>query len=339
MKKSLSLLLVLVLVLAALAGCSSPAAEAPAAEEPAAEEPAAEEPAAEEPAAVEEFSYATGGTSGTYYPLGGAMAAVWNDNIEGINVTIQPAGASVENINRLASGEVDMGLAMNNVAAEAYEGVGDSFANPLTNFYAIGVVYPEVMHVVTTQDSGIETIADLQGKRVNPGPPGSGTYVTAVEILKAFGVDDYKSNPGSFTDAVAGLKDGTLDAAFAVVSFPASAVQEIAASRDVKILEITGAEFEAIKENIPFIAEYPIKGGVYKGQDEDAMTIALQAALYVREGISDDVAYNLAKVMYENTAKIAETHKTGEQITIDRALDGITTPVHPGAQKYYDEVK
>lgn len=322
MRKTLSLLLVLVLMMTALAGCSST-------------EPAAEEEAT---VTVRELSFATGGTSGTYYPLGGAIASVWNESIADLNVTIQPAGASVENINRLASGEVDLGLAMNNVADSAYNGAGDSFPEALTNFYAIGVVYPEVMHVVTTQKSGIESIADLQGKRVNPGPPGSGTYVTAMEILKAFGVTDYDSNPGSFTDAVAGMKDGTLDAAFAVIAFPGSAVVEMGMARDVKILEIDGPDFDAVQELVPFAAPFTITGGAYTGQDEDAMTIALQAVLYSNDELTDEEAYNLTKNLYEKTEQITAGHARGSQISIDTALNGITTPFHPGAIKYYKEV-
>ncbi len=335
MKKSLALMLTLVLVLSlVLAGCSQPAPEEPTGEEPAAEKPA-EEPKAE----TMELAFATGGTSGTYYPLGGAIANVWNNNIDGVNVTIQPAGASVENINRVSSGEVDIVLAMNNVADDAFNGNGKSFPKALENFKAVGVVYPEVMHVVTTQDSGINSIADLKGKAINPGPPGSGTYVTALPILEAFGIGpaDFDSKPGSFSDAVAGLKDGTIDAAFAVVSFPSSAVKEIATTNPVKILEIEGAEFDKLKETVPFAAQFPITGGEYNGQDEDASTVTLQAVMYVKEDLPEDLVYNLTKVMYENTDAIAEGHARGKQIMLENALNGVTTPVHAGAQKYYDE--
>lgn len=286
-----------------------------------------------------ELAFATGGTSGTYYPLGGSIANVWNSNIEGVNVTIQPAGASVENINRVASGEVDIVLAMNNIADDAFNGNGKSFSKPLKNFKAVGVVYPEVMHVVTTKDSGVNSIADLKGKAINPGPPGSGTYVTAMKILEAYGIGqgDYTPKPGSFSDAVAGLKDGNIDAAFAVLSFPASAVKEIATTNPVRILSIDGADFDNVKELVPFAAKFNIAGGEYKGQETDSTTVTLQAVMYVKEDLPEDLVYNLTKTMYENTEAIAEGHARGKQIKLENALKGVTTPVHPGAQKYYDE--
>lgn len=334
MKKSLSVLLILVLALALVfTGCSQPAEEAPK------EEAKQEGGEATKSGDTLELAFATGGTSGTYYPLGGSIANVWNNKIEGVNVTIQPAGASVENINRVSSGEVDIVLAMNNIADDAFNGTGKSFSKPLQNFKAVGVVYPEVMHVITTQSSGVQSIADLKGKAINPGPPGSGTYVTAMKILEAYGIGakDYTSKPGSFSDAVAGLKDGTIDAAFAVLSFPASAVQEIATTNPVKILEMDGADFDKVKELVPFAAKFNIEGGKYKGQETDATTVTLQAVMYVKEDLSDDLVYELTKNMYENTEEIAQGHARGKQIKLENAISGVTTPIHPGAQKYYDE--
>ena len=338
MKRKFSILLILVLTLSlALVGCGGEATGDPVEEDPV--DVADEEVVEEATVEVSNLSFATGGTSGTYYPLGGAIASVWNETYDDVNVTIQPAGASVENINRVSSKEVDIVLAMNNIADQAYKGEGESFPEKLDDFKAVGVVYPEVMHIVTTQDTGIETIADLKGKTINPGPPGSGTYVTALAILEAYGIgpDDFKSRPGSFSDAVAGLKDGNLDAGFAVVSFPASAVTQIATSNPVKILEVTGDGFEKLKETVPFAAQFPITGGAYKGQDEDAITVALQAVMYVREDLDDDLVYRLTKTLYEETAEIEKGHARGAQISIDTAADGITTPFHPGALKYLEE--
>lgn len=332
MRKSLALILALVLILSVgLVGCGQK------------EEVKKEETKTEAPAdgGKMELSFATGGTSGTYYPLGGAIANVWNEKIDGVNVTIQPAGASVENINRVASGEVDLVLAMNNIADNAFNGEGKSFGGKaIKNFKAIGVVYPEVIHCITLKDSGINSIADLKGKAVNPGPPGSGTFATAMPILESYGITpkDFTPKPGSFSDAVAGLKDGNIDAAFAVVSFPSSAVLEIATTNPVKILEIKGDEFKKLQEKVPFAAPFTVAGGEYNGQDTDAMTVTLQAVLYVKEDASEDLVYNLTKQMYENTEEIAKGHARGKQISIDNAIAGVTTPIHPGAMKYYKEV-
>jgi TRAP transporter TAXI family solute receptor len=338
MKRNFALLLVLVLAFTfALSGCSAKTEE-PA--EVGEEETKTEEPVeVEEPADTLELAFATGGTSGTYYPLGGSIASVWNKHIDGVNVTIQPAGASVENINRVSSGQVDLVLAMNNIADQAFNGVGESFPEALDGFKAVGVVYPEVMHVITTQSTGIQSIAELKGKTINPGPPGSGTYVTAMAILEAYGIgeDDFKSRPGSFSDAVSGLKDGNLDAGFAVVSFPASAVTQIATTNPVKILEITGDGFDKLLESVPFAAQFAITGGAYNGQDEDATTVALQAVLYAKSDLSDELVYDLAKVMYENTPEITLGHARGAQILLENAANGITTPFHPGALKYLEE--
>ncbi|PAB59177.1 hypothetical protein CCE28_11705 [Anaeromicrobium sediminis] len=331
-RKSLALLLVLVLVLSlGLVGCGQK------------EEAPKDETKTEAPAdgGKMELAFATGGTSGTYYPLGGAIANVWNDKVEGVNVTIQPAGASVENINRVSAGEVDLVLAMNNIADNAFKGEGKSFGGKaIKNFKAIGVVYPEVIHCITLKDSGINSIADLKGKAINPGPPGSGTFATAMPILEAHGITpkDFTAKPGSFSDAVAGLKDGNIDAAFAVVSFPSSAVLEIATTNPVKVLEIKGDEFAKLQETVPFAAPFTITGGEYNGQDTDATTVTLQAVLYVKEDLPEEMVYNLTKQMYENTEEIAKGHARGKQINVKNALAGVTTPVHPGAAKYYEEV-
>lgn len=343
MKKKLALLLALSLVLSVFVVGCGPSEDTSGDADAEQTEEAADEGTEESSDSGEKetlnLSFATGGTSGTYYPLGGSIASVWNETIDNVNVTIQPAGASVENINRVSSGQVDIVLAMNNIADQAFKGEGRSFPEPLKSFKAVGVVYPEVMHIVTTQDSGIESIADLKGKAVNPGPPGSGTYVTALSILESYGImpDEINSKPGSFSDAVTGLKDGTVDAAFAVVSFPASAVKQIATTNPVKILEVTGEPFENLKEKVPFAAQYPIAGGVYEGQEEEATTVALQAVMYVKEDLDDELVYELTKNLYEKTDEIAKGHKRGNQIKLENAIDGITTPFHAGAEKYLKE--
>ncbi|SFR05692.1 TAXI family TRAP transporter solute-binding subunit [Desulfoscipio geothermicus] len=284
---------------------------------------------------------ATGGTGGTYYPLGGAMADVWNKNIEGLNVTVQATGASVENIRLLAGGDAQLAMAMNGPAQRAWNGAGEFESKALQDFAAVGVIYPEVMQIIAPAGAGIKTVADLKGKRVSLGPPGSGTASAAVAILESYGIDpdkDLDKFQDNFADAARKLKDGQLDAAFAVLAVPAGNVVDITTATPVTIVDIEGDGLQKLLASDPAFTPYEIPGGTYKGQDETAHTVSQWAVLYVKKDLPDDLIYNMTKVMYEHTADIAKGHARGNQITIDNALKGIE-PVefHPGAVKYYKE--
>lgn len=284
---------------------------------------------------------ATGGTGGTYYPLGGTMANVWNSNIEGLNVTVSSTGASIENMRLLASGEAKLAMAMNGPAQAAWNGEGDFNGQAMKDFRAVGVIYPEVMQIITPADSGIKTVADLKGKRVSIGPPGSGTASAAIKILEAYGIDpnnDIKQLPATFSDAARQIKDGQIDAAFAVLAVPAANVVDITTSTPVTIVDIEGEGLQKILDSAPAFTPYEIPGGTYEGQDEVAHTVSQWAVLYVQKDLPNDLVYNMTKVMYEKTDEIAAGHARGKQITIDNAIKGIK-PVefHPGAIKYYKE--
>ncbi|MFZ5946203.1 MAG: TAXI family TRAP transporter solute-binding subunit [Bacillota bacterium] len=333
MKKGLALLLIITLVLSmALVGCGGKQ-EAPK------EEPKAEPK--EEPAKVEklQINIITGSTGGTYFPLGGAMANVWSKYIDNLQVTSQPGGASVESINRVNAGEVELGMAMNNIADDAWNGLGKWEGKAIQNFRAIGVIYPEVYQGVAIKESGIKTLEDLKGKRVAVGPVGSGTAVLSEAVLSEAGLDikkDIKAEFAGFGDAASKMKDGHLDANFGVLSVPAAAIQDIKTVRDIEIIEIKGELFEKIKANYPFFSQFVIPAGTY-GNTEDKYTINCQAALYVTPDLPEDVVYNITKVFYEKADEIAQAHAAGKYINLEKALDGITTKLHPGAVKYYEE--
>jgi len=283
----------------------------------------------------------TGGTGGTYYPLGGGMANVWNDNIEGLNVTVQSTGASVENIRLLSKGEADLVMAMNGPAIRAVNGEGEWEGTPVDNIAAVGVIYPEVMQVVALKDSGIKTIADLKGKRVSIGPAGSGTASAALKILEAYGIDpdkDIEKFQDTFADAARKLKDGNLDVAFAVLAVPAANIVDITTAKPVTIVDIEGESLDKLLEIAPAFSPYEIPAGTYDGQDEPAQTVSQWAVLYVKKDLPEDLVYDLTKVMYEKTEDIAAAHARGEQISIENAIKGIEpVPFHPGAVKYYKE--
>ena len=312
-----------------IAGCSQPAAEVE-------EEGNGEEA----PGEVMELLMGTGGTGGTYYPLGGAIANVMSEWVEEVNVTIQATGASVENIRLLSSGEAELGMAMNNIAHSAWHDEGDFETEPVEkNWGAMGVVYPEIIQGFVAADSGIDSIADLAGKRVAVGPPGSGTEVTTRAILAAYGLsyDDIEPNFATFADAVDLFKDGHIDAAFNVLAAPAAAIQDVITVRDIKLLEITGEYLEKLQEAYPLVAPHTIPAGTYKGQDEDVQTVALQAVMYVRNDIPEDIVYKLTQAMYEGQPEIAKAYARGDQISLEKAADGVTTPFHPGAERYLKE--
>ncbi|MBO8137854.1 MAG: TAXI family TRAP transporter solute-binding subunit [Desulfotomaculum sp.] len=326
MRKSLFLLLTLVLAVSLLAaGCGGGKGST-------------EQTGAE----TKNLLMATGGTGGTYYPLGGAIADVWSKNIDGVKVTVQATGASVENIRLLASGETDLAMAMNGVAQAAWKGEGEFEGNAVKNIAGAGVIYPEVMQVIAPKDSGIETIADLKGKRVSIGPVGSGTASAAEKILKAYGIDpekDIQKFQDTFADAARKIKDGNLDAAFAVLAVPAANIVDITTATPINIVDISGEGLEKLLESEPAFSPYEIPAGTYEGEDEVGHTVAQWASLYVPADMDEELVYQLTKNMYENVETIASAHARGNQITLDNAVKGFEpVPLHPGAEKYFKEV-
>lgn len=284
---------------------------------------------------------ATGGTGGTYFPLGGAIADVWTDKIEGVTVTVQATGASVENIRYLSSGQTELAMAMNGIAQAAWKGEGDFEGNPVDNIAGAGVIYPEIMQVVAPKSAGIETIDDLKGKRVSIGPVGSGTASSAVKILQAYGIDpdkDIKKFQDTFADAARKIKDGQLDAAFAVLAVPAANIVDITTAVPVNIVDITGEGLDKLLEDEPAFSAFEIPAGTYEGEDEIGYTVAQWASLYVPADMDEELVYNLTKTMYENVETIAKAHDRGNQITLDNAVKGFApVPLHPGAERYFKE--
>lgn len=295
---------------------------------------------------------ATGSTGGTYYPLGGEIAQLWTSNIEGVQVDTFATGASVQNLRSLEgetedeeAGAIDQSeliMSVNGVAMQAQEGTGPFADDPLGNpddIYAMGNIYPEVMQVVVREDSGIESIADLEGANVEIGPPGSGTQVAAEQILQAYGLDpesDINSFDSTFGDAATALGDGQVDAAFGILSVPAAGIIEVSANNDVRILPIDGEEADALMADDPSYSPLTIEGGTYTGQDEDVDTLTQWATLYGTSALDDDLAYDLTRVMYEEAGSIG--HDVGSQVVPETALDGLGgIEVHPGSARYFEE--
>ncbi len=282
----------------------------------------------------------TGGASGTYYPIGGAMAKIINKYVKGVEATAVTSGASVANARKLGDKEAELALLQNDIAYYAYNGIEMFKEKPVRNIRGIATLYPEVIQIVTLKDSGIKTIYDLKGRRVAVGAPGSGTAVDAMQILNAAGINESNTDIRylNFKEVADALKDGTIDAGFIVAGIPTAAVTDIAAVRDIYIVEIPDEIYQKLHEKYKFYIQYTIPAGSYKGLDKDVKSVAVLAMLATREDIPEDIIYNITKAIFEHTDELVAAHERAKDITLQTALDGMSIPLHPGAEKYYKEV-
>jgi len=281
------------------------------------------------------ISMLTGGTSGTYYPLGGAMAKIITDET-GIQTDAVSSNASADNVIALQEEEAEIAFVQTDVVANAVDGVNAFDGNPVDNVLALGSLYPETIQIVTTDKAGIESVEDLEGKTVSVGAPGSGTYINAEQILEVHGMtmDDIDAENLDFGESTGGIQDGNIDAAFITAGTPTGAVEGLSATEDVSIVPVAQDKADELVEQYPYYAADTVPEGTY-GLEEDVETVAVLAMLAVTDNISEDAVYDMTKALYENTDQIS--HAKGELITLESALDGIGIDLHPGAKKYFDE--
>lgn len=346
MKKILTLVLASALVLTTMAACSSKTdsgaqpTEAPAAAGSQAGDSAdTKAPSAE--VVPQDLVMGTGSTGGTYFALGGAMSTAMTDFLadKQITITAQSTGASVENINLINAGQLDLGIAMNNVAANAFEGTG-AFTSPVTNVSSIGVVYNEVYQIVADAKTGAKTVEDLKGMKVAVGPAGSGTVVLSEKVFAAAGMDmnkDIQPQSDGFGDAATKMQDGHIQAACNVLAVPASSIVEMTTSMDLAYIDISDEILAEVQKDAPYFTRKVIPAGTYPKQDKDCNTITCKAALYCRADLDEETVYQITKAFYETGDIVAAAHTTGAEIQLEGCLDGITTPIHPGAARYFKE--
>lgn len=325
MKKSLALLLVAVLAMFAFAGCSKPAEEGGG------------EAAA--PAETVFVNIGTGGTAGTYFPLGGAFAEIWNNKIEGINATAQSTGASVANINLLKDGKVEVVIVQNDVAWYASRGEVMFDGDKYEEIRGLCTMYSEPLQIVTT-DPEIKTVADLAGKKIAVGAIGSGVEANARQIIAAAGLDfenDIDAKFLSFSEASSGLKDKQVDAAFLTAGIPTAAIQDLSAQHEVNVVAIDGEIAEKLLADYKFFTKFVVPANTYKGQTEDVNTLTVKSMLAVSSELDENLAYELTKQIYENHDRVVAAHNVGKYIVAETANDGMSVELHPGAAKYFKE--
>ncbi|MET3575689.1 TRAP transporter TAXI family solute receptor [Bhargavaea ullalensis] len=284
------------------------------------------------------LSILTGGTQGTYYPLGGSFAEFITDET-GIKTTAESSQASAANMTALADGTAEIAFVQTDIAYYANKGeLMFEKDGAIDSVSAIGSLYPETIQLVTTEKSGIKTFDDLKGKKVSVGAPGSGTYANAEQLLEIHGLsikDDIKAQNLDFGESQESLQSGQIDAAFITSGTPTGAVEALNAVAKVNIVPVEDDKADELIEKYPYYAKDTIEAGTY-GLEEDVPTVSVGAMLVIQNDIPDDVVYDITKAIYENADKI--THAKGALISAEKGLDGIGIPVHAGAQRYFDEV-
>ncbi|WP_199174896.1 TAXI family TRAP transporter solute-binding subunit [Halegenticoccus soli] len=277
----------------------------------------------------------TGGTGGVYYPLGGGMADILNKNLDGVEASAESTGASVENCRLVANEEMTMALALGNSVLLAVNGEGD-FDEALPLSAAFGA-YQNATQVVTLRNKDIESIADLKGKRVSVGAPGSGTEVIAEELLNFYDItyDDIDEQRLSFSETASALQDGQIDAGFWSVAYPASSIQDLASQRNIRLIDFPDDELGEITSQFDYYVKGTVPGGTYKGQDEDVNVPAVTNTMIVREDMDEDLLYRVVEAIYGNLDQLAEVHPAANQF--EGAARAAPIDLHPGAKKYFDE--
>ncbi len=287
------------------------------------------------------IAIATGGTGGTYYPLGGALAQMLSNNVEGLIVTAQSGNASVANCNLISRGQIETGFSQANTTYWCYTATGIlEGKEPITNLRGIASLYPETIHIVATKASGINSIEDLKGKKVGVGAPNSGTAADAEIILNAHGItfDDIQADFLSFNEVAQRLIDGQIDAGFTTAGFPTSSIINIATKRDIVLIPMSAEKMKELCDAIPYYGATVIPGGLYKGVDEDVPALATPALWVCDAKLSPTLVYKMTKALWEHRDVLEKVHSQGKNITLETAIDGIGIPLHPGAELYYKEV-
>lgn len=287
------------------------------------------------------ISIATGGTSGTYYPIGGALAKVFNENIEGMNASAQSTGASVTNTRLIYNNSVEMAILQNDIANYAVNGENQFADNKVENMSGIAALYPEVIQIIVRDEAGINSIQDLKGKSVAVGAPGSGAEANAKQILEFFDLtyDDIEEDYLSFGEAASRLKDRQIDAAFLTAGIPTAAVMDVAATQKISLINFSDQDIKALNKEFPYLTGVTVPAGTYNGLENDIQTVALKAILVAESSLSQKVVYQVTKAIFENRKTLIAAHDRAKDIKLETALDGMTVELHPGAQQYYDEVK
>lgn len=292
------------------------------------------------------LSIGTGGTGGIYYPLGGAVAARLSTRDSTRSYTAEVTGGSVENVNRVLQGQIDLGFTLAVSAYEAYHGAEGEEADAAagaadpaasgpdgSRLRIVAPLYPNVVHVMAREAAGIEGIGDLAGMRVSVGSAGSGTEQTARQLLGAYGLDYEQVSTQflTFRESAAALRDGAIDAAILSVGFPAAAVLEATTGGGVELVPVTGAGRDTLFARYPYYQEGEIPAGVYDGVDAPVPTVAMNNWIVARDDLDPQVVDNLLWILENERDELASVHEMARQVDLSN-LASAPIPVHDAAE-------
>jgi TRAP transporter TAXI family solute receptor len=280
----------------------------------------------------------TGGTSGVYYPLGVAIGKIYSDKSPNVKTQVQATKASVENLILLQQGRGELAFTLGDSLKAAWDGDEEAgFKNKLDKLRTIGAIYPNYIQIVATAESGIKTLADLKGKSLSVGAPKSGTELNSRAILSAAGMtykDLGKVEYLPFAESVDLMKNRQLNATLQSAGLGVASLKDLSTSSEITVVAVPKAVVDKIGP--PFVAA-TIPANTYTGQDKDVPTAAVVNYLVTSSAVSDDLAYQMTKLVFESLPELANSHVAGKEIKLETAASGSPVPLHPGAIRYYKE--
>ncbi|WP_051617173.1 TAXI family TRAP transporter solute-binding subunit [Desulfonatronovibrio hydrogenovorans] len=284
-----------------------------------------------------------GGASitGVYYQVALQISNIMNKyQGDKYNFIGRPTGGSVFNINALERGAFDFGVAQSDRNWQAFNGSADWDGRPITSLRSLFSMHPETVMLVTRKDTGIEKVEDIRGKRVNIGNPGSGQRGNAMDVLRIYGLDhtkDFRAEGLQQHEASRALVDRNIDAFFYTVGNPSAAIEEPATSVDIRMIPINAPGIKKMVEERPYYIMTSIPAGTYRGVDQDIETYAVTATVVSSESVSDEVVYDMVKTVFENLDELKASHAAFRNLVVEEMLQGLSAPLHPGAEKYFKE--
>ena len=294
--------------------------------------------------AAEFITIGTGGVTGTYYPIGGAICQMVNKNKKETNIrcSVESTGGSVYNVNTIKAGELDFGVSQSDTAYQSFKGEGKFKDAPVPELRSVMAIYPELLALVGSKKSGIQKITDVKGQKINMDSPGSGTALTADVVFEAFGIkrsDLALVNELKATEGPTMLQDNHIDGYFFAAGHPTANIKDASNSVDINIVPIEGAPLDQLIQKYPYYAKGKISGTFYKGVTTDVPTLGIKAILVTNSKTKDDVVYQVTKTILDNFDKLKELHPALKDPSVSKEslLEGLSITQHPGAIKAFKE--